>query len=235
MPKFSTFNAFGSEEINAAQSHIPVWLGVVGPVPVGGTLKKDYARKGFFLPAGSPVNLTDKIITPFVGYEVVSYSAAGASDTYDTIVVKAAEFGGVEIAPAAEDILQKVGATFATQGAARAIYSSTLITEGANAGCYTVLVAKSGNFGSLSAGDVLAPSAGTAGASGKSLAVQPNGYLYNDIYFGDLAGSANEYTLAATGAVVKYHHDGLLVELTPSAAVKEQMAAAVPGVLQVLV
>ena len=221
--------------MEVGQSHIPVWLGVVGPVPVGGTLKKDYAQKGFLLPAGSPVNLTDKIITPFVGYEVVSYSAAGASETYDTIVVKAADFGGVEIAPAADDVIQKVGATFAATGAARAVYSSTLITEGDNAGCYTVLIAKSANLGSLSAGDVLTPSAGTAGASGKSIAVMPNGYLYNDIYFGDLGGSANEYTLAASGAVVKYHHDGLLVELTPSAAVKEQMAAAVPGVLQVLV
>ena len=235
MPTFSSFNAFGSEAKTVGQSHIPVWLGFVGPVPVGGTLKKDYARKGFFLGAGAPVNLTDKIITPFVGYEVVSYTGAGASDTYDTIVVKPASFGEISIAPAADDILQKVGATFATQGAARAIYSSTLITEGDNEGCYTVLVAKSGNFGSLTAGDVLAPSAGTAGASGKSLAVQPNGYLYNDIYFGALDGDKNAYTLAATGAVVMYHHDGLMVELTPSAAVKDQMKAAVPGVLQVLV
>ena len=235
MAKFSTFNAFGCETIDAAQSHIPVWLGVVGPVPVGGTLKKDYARKGFFLPAGSPVNLTDKIITPFIGYEVVAFTAATGSEANDTIVVKAANFGGVEIAPAASDVIQKVGATFATQGAARAVVSSTLITEGTNAGCYTVLIAHSANLGTLSAGDVLTPSAGTAGASGKSIAVQPNGYLYNDIYFGDLAGSANDFTLAASGAVVKYHHDGLLVELTPSAAVKEQMAAAVPGVLQVLV
>ena len=235
MPTFSSFNAFGSESYEASQSHVPVWLGVVGPVPVGGTLKKDYARKGFLLPAGSPVNLTDKIITPFVGYEVVSYTGAGASDTYDTIVVKPADFGGVKVAPAAEDILQVVGATFDATGAAREIYSSTLITEGTNAGAYTVLVAKSANFGSLTAGDVLTPSAGTAGASGKSIAVKPNGYLYNDIYFGNLDGSANNYDLAATGAVVMYHHDGLLVELTPSGPVKEQMKAAVPGVLQVLV
>ena len=235
MPTFSSFNAFGSESNQVGQSHVPVWLGVVGPVPVGGTLKKDYAQKGFLLPAGSPVNLTDKIITPFVGYEVVAFTGAGASDTYDTIVVKPADFGGVKVAPAAEDILQVVGATFDTTGAARAIYSSTLITEGTNAGCYTVLVAKSANFGSLTAGDVLTPSAGTAGASGKSIAVKPNGYLYNDIYFGALDGSANNYDLAATGAVVMYHHDGLLVELTPSGPVKAQMKAAVPGVLQVLV
>ena len=235
MAKFSSFNAFGSASVETNQSHIPVWLGVVGPVPVGGTLKKEYAQKGFLLPAGSPVNLTDKIITPFVGYEVVSYSAAGASDTYDTIVVKPADFGGVKVAPSADDILQKVGGTFDATGAARAVYSSTLITEGTNAGAYTVLIAKSANLGSLAAGDVLTPSAGTAGASGKSIAVKPNGYLYNDIYFGDLDGDANAYTLAASGAVVMYHHDGLLVELTPSAGLKAQMKAAVPGVLQVLV
>lgn len=235
MPKFSSFNAFGSEAMDAAQIHIPVWLGVVGPVPVGGTLKKDYAQKGFLLPAGSPVNLTDKIITPFVGYEVVAFTAATGSETYDTIVVKPADFGGVKVAPAADDVLQKVGDTFAATGAARAAYSSTLITEGTNAGCYTVLVAHSANLGTLAAGDVLTPSAGAAGASGKSIAVKPNGYLYNDIYFGALDGSANNFDLAATGAVVMYHHDGLLVELTPSAAVKDQMKAAVPGVLQVLV
>lgn len=235
MPKFSSFNAFGSEGIDVAQSHVPVWLDFVGPVPVGGTLKKDYAQKGFLLPAGSPVNLTGKIITPFVGYEVVAFTAATGSETYDTIVVKPADFGGVQIAPAADDVLQKVGDTFAATGAARAAYSSTLITEGTNAGCYTVLIAHSANLGTLAAGDVLTPSAGPAGASGKSIAVKPNGYLLNDIYFGALDGNANNYDLAATGAVVKYHHGGLLVELTPSAAVKTQMAAAVPGVLQVLV
>ena len=234
MPNFSSFNAFGSESLNIGQSHVPVWLGVVSPVPVGGTLKKDYARKGLLLGAGFPVNLSEKIITPFIGYEVVSYSAAGASDTYDTIVVKSVKLGEIEVAPAASDVVMKVGATFATAGAARAIYSSTLITEGTNAGCYTVLIAKSANLGSLSAGDVLTPSA-TAGASGKLPSVVPNGYLYNDIYFGALEGDKDTYTLAATGAVVVNHPEGLLVELTPAAAVKAQMAAAVPGVYQHIV
>lgn len=234
MPHFSSFNAFGSEAKTVGQTHIPVWLGVVGPVPVGGTLKKDYAVSGLLLPAGSPVNLASKIITPFIGYVVVSYSAAGAEDTYDTVVVKPVKLGNVEVAPEADDVLMKVGATFATAGAARAIHSSTLLTSGDNKGCYEIEIAKSANLGSLTAGDVLTPSA-TAGASGKLPSVQPNGYLYNDIYMGELSGDADNYTIAATGAVVVNHHDGLLVELTPSAAVKAQMAAAVPGVYQVLV
>ena len=234
MPKFSSFNAFGSESLNIGQSHIPVWLGVVGPVPVGGTLLKNYAVKGFLLGAGAPVKLDSKIITPFVGYEVVAFTAATGSETYDSAVVKSAKFGAVEVIPAAEDVVMKVGATFATAGAARAIASVTPITEGTNAGCYTITIAHSANLGTLQAGDVLTPSA-TAGASGKLPSVQPNGYLYNDIYMGDLDGDKDNYTIAATGAVVKFHADGLLVELTPSAAVKEQMAAAVPGVLQVLV
>ena len=110
MPNFSSFNAFGSESLETNQSHIPVWLGVVGPVPVGGTLDKAFAKPGFLLGAGAPVNLSGKIITPFVAWEVVSNTASGSNSV---IVVKAAEFGGVEIAPAADDLVQKVGATFA--------------------------------------------------------------------------------------------------------------------------
>ncbi len=233
MPKFSSFNAFGSESLEVGQSHIPVWLGVVGPVPVGGTLAKAFAQKGFLLKAGSPVELKDKIITPFVNWEVVSYTAAGAGD-YDTIVIKPCVFGGVEILPAADDFVQPLGATFAATGKAAQVVAVTALT-GSDAGKYSFTVAKGANLGSLSAGDIIVPSAATAAGTGKSIAVQPNGYLYNDIYFGDLDGSANNYTLAATGAVVKFHADGLLVELTPSAAVKAQMAAAVPNVLQVLV
>lgn len=233
MPKFSSFNAFGSESLEIGQSHVPVWLGVVGPVPVGGTLAKAYAKKGFLLSAGSPVNLNGKAITPFVSWEVVDYTAAGAGD-YDTIVIKPAVFGGVEILPAADDFVQPLGSTFAATGKAGQVVAVTALT-GSDAGKYSFTVAKTGNLGSLSEGDIIVPSAATAAGTGKSIAVQPNGYLYNDIYFGDLDGSANNYTIAATGAVVKFHADGLLVELTPSAAVKSQMAAAVPGVLQVLV
>lgn len=230
MPKFSSFNAFGSESLETSQSHIPVWLGVVGPVPVGGTLDKAYAKPGFLLGAGAPVNLTDKIITPFIAWEVVSTST---SDSNTIIKVKGAEFGGAVIIPSTSDFVQKVGATFAATGKAAAVTAVEALT-GDDAGNYNITVATA-NIDSVSQGDFIALSAATAAGTGKSLKAQPNGYLYNDIYFGNLGGSAEDGTLAATGAVVMFHHDGLLVELTPSAPFKGAMKAAVPGVLQVLV
>ncbi len=231
MPKFSSFNAFGSASNNVGQSHIPVWLGVVTPVPVGGTLDKAYAQKGFFLGAGAPVELASKIIKPFFAWEVVSFSAGdGSTVTTDSIIIKPAP-----TVPAVGDFIMKVGSSFTATGKAAAVASIDLLTSGDNEGCYEVKVAHSATVDSLSAGDAISLSSAVAAGSSKSLAVKPNGYLYNDIYFGDLDGDADSYTIAATGAVVKYHHEGLLVELTPSSAVKAQMAAAVPGVLQVLV
>lgn len=230
MPKFSSFNAFGSEGLETRQSHIPVWLGVVGPVPVGGTLDKAYAKPGFLLGAGAPVNLADKIITPFIAWRV---AAKTTSDSNTIITIEAAEFGGAEIVPAEGAFVQKVGATFAATGKAAAVASIEALT-GDDAGKYNITVVTA-NIDTVAEGDYIAISAATAAGSGKSLKVQPNGYLYNDIYFGNLGGSAEDGTLAATGAVVMFHHDGLLVELTPSAPFKDAMKAAVPGVLQVLV
>ena len=234
MPKFSSFNAFGSEALDAARSHTPVWLGFPGAIPVGGTLDKAYAKPGFLLAAGAPVNITDKVITPFVAWEVVSFTAAVSPATEDVIVIKPAVFGGVETVPAANDLIQKVGATFAATGKAAVVASITALT-GDNAGKYEIKVLHSATVDNLTEGDYIAISSATSAGSSKSLANQPNGYLYNDIYFGALNGSANNYTLAASGAVIMYHHDGLLVELTPSAPFKAAMKAAVPGVLQVLV
>lgn len=232
MPTFSTFNTFGSASNEAAQSHVPVWLDFVGPVPVGGTLDKAYASKGFYLGAGAPVELADKIIKPFFAWEVVAFNAGdGSTVTTDSIIIK--DMNGA--VPAVGDYVQKVGSAFTSTGKAAAVASIDLLTSGDNAGCYEVKVAHSATVDSLSAGDAISLSSAAAAGSSKSLAVKPNGYLYNDIYFGDLEGDANNYTIAATGAVVMYHHGGLLVELTPSAPVKAQMKAAVPGVLQVLV
>ena len=232
MPKFSTFNAFGSEAMNIGQNHVPVWLGVVTPVPVGGTLDKAYVKKGFYLGAGAPVELSGKIIKPFFAWEVVAFTAGdGSTVTTDSIVIKDAN-GAI---PAVGDFIMKVGSAFSGTGKAAEVASVDLLTTGDNAGCYEVKVAHSATVDSLSAGDAVSLSSAAAAGSSKSLAVKPNGYLYNDIYLGDLDGDANAYTIAATGAVVMYHHEGLLVELTPSAPVKAQMKAAVPGVYQHLV
>lgn len=230
MSNFSSFNAFGSETIDNA-NRLPVWLGVVSPVPVGGTLVKDYAQKGLLLNAGFPVKLASKIITPLIAWEVVSSTTV---DTNDNIVIKPCILGDVTIVPAVGDIIQKIGTTFATTGKAAAVTAVSALT-GNDAGKYQVTVLHSATIDSVSAGDAITYSASESAGSAKSIAVIPNGYLYNDIYFGNLDGTANSYDIAATGAVVEHHPEGLLVELTPAALVKTQMAAAVPYVRQQLV
>ena len=127
------------------------------------------------------------------------------------------------------DIVMKVPATI--DGTGKGLAAGTVTDNGDGTVSITVVAA---NFDVPVAGDFLTIAA--AAGSSKSLKVQPNGYLYNDIYLGDLDDSAaakSAKTIAATGAVVKFHKTGLLVDLTPSALVKAQMAAAVPGVLQV--
>ena len=232
MPTFSSFNAYGSEAREIGQSHVPVWLGPVTPVPVGGTLASAFLKKGLLLGAGSPVNLSEKVITPFVSWEVVSMETVS---TDDVIVIKPAVLGGVEILPAVGDFIQKVGATFGATGKAAAVTAVTALTGDA-AGKYSVTVLHSATIDSVSAGNRIALSSAAAAGSSKSLKVQPNSYLYNDIYLGNLDDSeaaVTAKTIAATGAVVKFHKTGLIVDLTPSAEVKALMAAAVPGVLQV--
>ena len=61
MPKFSSFNAFGSASNEVGQSHVPVWLGTVAPHAVGGTIATAFLKPGLHLPAGMAVNLNDKI------------------------------------------------------------------------------------------------------------------------------------------------------------------------------
>lgn len=221
-----SFNAYGSTAKEYGKMTKPVWLGNVAPHAVGGVLASGARIAGALYPAGTPVKLASGVLTPFIGYEVVSFTGATGSETYDSVVIKPAALGGVVVVPSAEDIVMKVGATFATAGAARAIASVTPITEGTNAGYYTITILHSANLGSLTAGDVLTPSA-SAGASGKYPTVQPNAYLYNDIYLGDLSSPI------ATGAAVDFHGAGLLIDFTPASNVRAQMKAAVPNVIQV--
>ena len=218
----SSFNAFGSKgrEIGGPN---PVWLGVPTPVPVGGTLASAYAVKGALYGAGFPVKLASKVITPFIGWEVVSMSTVSSDDV---IVIKPAVLGGVTILPEVGDLIQKDGSTFATTGKAAEVTAVTALT-GADAGKYSVTVLHAATIDSASAGDVITLSAAESAGSSKSIKVIPNGYLWNDIYLGDL-----DSDLAATGAVIEHAPDGILIDLTPAAPVKAQMKAAVPGVYQ---
>lgn len=225
----SSFNAYGKTKKEYGTLHIPIWLGTVVPIPVGGVLDDDFKIDGILVQAGTPINITDKVITPLVAFKVVSYTAATDGD-YDTIVIKPAEFGPVSIIPEAGDMLQKLGATFAALGKAAEVVAVTALT-GADAGKYSFTVDKTANLGSLSANDILVYSASDAAGSDKAMANQPNSYLYHDIWLGDLDVADSD--TFATGAAVQYHPDGILISRTPAGDVAGQMAAAVPGVLQV--
>lgn len=221
-----SFNAFGRRAVEVGALHQPIWLGTVKPVPVGGVLAEAFRIAGALYGAGCPINLANGVITPFSGFKVVSFSAAAGSETVDTVVVKPI---GAGIAPKVNDVIQKLGATFAATAKAAKV-ASVVAGTGSDAGKYTITILHSATIDTVEAGDVLVFSAATAAGSSKSMAAQPNAYLYNDICLGDLTEDIN-----ASGAAVKFHGEGLLIDLTPAAEVAAQMAAAVPGVLQVSV
>lgn len=58
--------------------------------------------------------------------------------------------------------------------------------------------------------------------------VNPNGYLYNDVYIGTLGQND-----AATGAIVMYHAEGLLINNTAFADKATELQSKIPGVLLV--
>lgn len=58
-----------------------------------------------------------------------------------------------------------------------------------------------------------------------------NGYLYNDIYLDAIAES--DLNNAATGAIVMHHGEGLLIDRTDFADVKDTLQKNIPGVLLV--
>ena len=55
--------------------------------------------------------------------------------------------------------------------------------------------------------------------------VTPNGYLYNDVYIGTLGEND-----AATGAIVMYHAEGLLINNTEFADIADTLATQIPNV-----
>lgn len=58
-----------------------------------------------------------------------------------------------------------------------------------------------------------------------------NGYLYNDIYIDSVADT--DVNNAATGAIVMHHGEGLLIDRTDFADVKDTLQKNIPGVLLV--
>jgi len=204
----SSFNAFGRGEYACGSLGTPVWLGTVKPVPAGGVLAAAYLLKGALYQAGTPVNLASKVITPLVVMKVTAV-------TTGVVTVDPGNYG---IVPTVSDFIQKMGATFAKNGPATAITAVAVNSSDPTKLDITTSL-------SLSAGDTVAIVPSSEGAA------IPNGYLYNDIWLGDI--DLTSEGAAATGAVVSHHAEGLLVDRTPAAGVKAQMLAVVPGVYQV--
>ena len=123
-----SFNAYGQAATNYGGS-IPVWCGVVSPIPYGAVLDAAYVTEGAFYKAGTP-------------------------DEYN---------------------------------AATRTYKPMKDAEDAT--------------------------------------VNPNGYLYNDVYIGNLGEND-----AATGAIVMNHAEGLLIGNTEFADAADTLAEKIPGV-----
>ena len=188
MPKFSSFNAFGSASNEVGQSHVPVWLGTVAPHAVGGTIATAFLKPGLHLPAGTAVNLTDKVITPFITFKVKTNTAGTGTYVLTLDPVDVAAYGYI---PQVGDYLQLV--------------SDSAFGSNGNA---TAITAVAPNATDPSLIDVTVNINATAGKSlvlnfASSKIAVPNGYLYNDVNMGDIdvnSTSVANYTAAASGA-----------------------------------
>lgn len=219
----STYNTYFNKNVQVGQE-VPVWLGVVSPIPVGAVLASDYAVAGAFYPAGTPMALGSdgRTATPMLGFEVLAYST---SSTNSLITVKGTIPG---LAPKATDVLQKVGATFATTGKA---WVPSSIAAGTDEGTYVITVATSG-IDVVAAGDMLTYSASEDAGSSKAIAVKPEYYLYNDVAIDPIGNNESMANVQASVALVNFHGEGILIKRTPAAACAAQMKAAVPNVYQ---
>jgi len=219
----STYNTYFYKNAKLGKE-TPVWLGVVSPIPVGAVLAEGYAKAGAFYPAGTPMALGSdgRTATPLLGFEVVSYTT---SSTNSLITVKGTIPG---LAPKATDVLQKVGATFATTGKA---WVPSSIEAGSTEGTYVITVATSG-IDVVAAGDMLTYSASSDAGSSKAIAVKPEYYLYNDVCIDPVADYESMEKVQASVSLVNFHGEGILIKRTPAAACAAQMKAACPNVYQ---
>lgn len=217
-----SFNAFGSKSTSFG-GNTPIWLGVVSPRVTGAALLAKFVKAGRLYPAGSPVEVKNDANGQPVAGILVAWQVVSVDSTDHIITIKANRYG---IAPVADDILSPIGATFATTGAAGKVSS---IVAGSTAGTYDVTMSD-GKLDGVSANSYITYSAATAvAASGASIAVQPNGYLYNDIRFEAELGE----NPGATAAIVDFHGEGLFIDRTPSADFAAMLKAAVPNVIQI--
>ena len=205
----SSFNAYGRTRDEFGNLTIPIWLGNhVEAVPVGGTLDRNYLKAGALYQAGCPINIANKVITPFLVMQVTAVEGG-------VLTVNVGNYG---IEPTTKDYLQKVGNDLSSLGAAVAI---TAVEETETANVYKITATIDG----AAMGDVVVLSPVESGA------VAPNSYLYNDIFIGKEFDVTAEET-AATGAAIMFNHSGILIDRTPANLIKAQIAKAVPGVYQ---
>lgn len=218
-----TFNSF-IQKTKSVGGSIPVWLGKVRPLPVGGVLASGWCTEGRLIPAGAPVELASGTITPFVAWQVVSVDS-----TNHALTIKVSE-QFADVLPKANDFLCPVGTTFGATGAAGKVSS---IAADSTEGQYVVTMTD-GKLDGVSADSYISYSSATAVAtSGKELAVKPNGFLYNDIFIDNLSKGESFINKYASGAVVNFHGEGLLINRTIGASFKAQLKSAIPNVIQV--
>ena len=202
--KQSSFNAFGQRGEGFGGRHIPVWLGTVTPYPVGGSLAKAYVKAGLSLPAGTPIQLKDRVITPALVYTVKAYASG-------VLTIDPSEHPG--FTPGKDMYVKLVGDTIPSGDGVKVTASAA--TPSQLDLTATVANAKAGSKVIISA----------------EASVTPNAYLYNDIYLGDI--DTDDEGAGASGAAVMSHAEGILIDRTPSAGIAAAMKAAVPGVIQV--
>lgn len=216
-----SFNSFAQMKATAEGCSVPVWLGTVAPMPVGGVLASAFCIEGALIPAGTPINLTNGVIKPFIAWEVVSAASAAK-----TVTVKANELGFV---PSVNDILGACS-TSNIDAAAKASKVAS-VAPGENEGEYVITFADANIPGVATAGQYIVYSNNAAAATSGATNVKPNAYLYNDICIEKAPAYATEANLSASGAAVAAHNEGLLINRTPGAAFKEMLAAAIPNVI----
>lgn len=193
----TSFNVYGNTTKQYESASVPIWLGTVTPVPRGGTLSKTYIKDNALYSAGTPIQLKDKVITP-----VLAFVASDVSGQIATLAPVC------NIVPEVGDHLYKFTNKFDAA-------SSAAVTKVEKAGDKVKVTV---NISGMSNGDILILG---------NTAVEPNAYLYNDIYIDTAEGAS------ATGAAVMFHQEGILIDRTPASPIAPAMKAAVPYVLQV--